>query len=163
MSRSHPRSPAQRLVVSASLLLVASGLVMLATVAWQLWGTGIATARAQHRLGQQFSAALQTPPTLQTTPTPSVARSSTAAADVVPPPVATQPAATQPSPPIGTAIAHLVIPKIGVDDYVVEGTGSAQLAEGPGHYSGTAAHRGQRERRHRRPPDHSRRPLLQPQ
>jgi sortase A len=48
------------------------------------------------------------------------------------------PVATQPSPPIGTAIGHLVIPKIGVDDYVVEGTGSAQLAEGPGHYSGTA-------------------------
>ena len=35
-------------------------------------------------------------------------------------------------------MAELQIPAIGVDQIVVEGTGSAQLAMGPGHYTGTA-------------------------
>jgi LPXTG-site transpeptidase (sortase) family protein len=47
------------------------------------------------------------------------------------------PGASTPEP-AGTPVAHLVIPAIGVDRYVVEGTGEAQLAEGPGHYAGTA-------------------------
>lgn len=35
------------------------------------------------------------------------------------------------------AVAHLVIPRIGVDAYVVEGTELEQLDRGPGHYPGT--------------------------
>lgn len=35
------------------------------------------------------------------------------------------------------AVAHLGIPRIGVDAYVVEGTGLAELDRGPGHYPGT--------------------------
>ena len=37
----------------------------------------------------------------------------------------------------GDAIAHLRIPAIGVSDYVVEGTDTASLRKGPGHYPET--------------------------
>jgi sortase A len=104
---------------TAGILLIAAGLAVLGNVAWQLWGTGIATAHAQHRLGQQFNAAVATAGT---------------PADVVP-----SAAPAQPTPSLGTVVAHLVIPRIGVNKYVVEGVGAAQLAAGPGHYPGTAA------------------------
>jgi sortase A len=95
-------------------------------LAWELWGTGSATARAQHRLGQEFRADVQA---ASTTPHVAAARS-----DILPeaPP-------TQPTPALGSLVGHLVIPKIGVNDYVVEGVGESQLAKGPGHYPGTAS------------------------
>ncbi|MGH9093914.1 MAG: class E sortase, partial [Acidimicrobiales bacterium] len=37
----------------------------------------------------------------------------------------------------GGAIDHMIIPKIGVDKFVVEGTNEANLTQGPGHYPGT--------------------------
>jgi sortase A len=100
--------------------LLACGLVLLASVAWQLWGTGIITARDQHRLGQQFERVVRA--------------AAHPSADVV-----TSPAPSIPPARTGTVIAHLVIPTIGISNYVVEGVGSAQLAEGTGHYPGTAA------------------------
>jgi sortase A len=110
-------------------LLVALGLIMLGNLAWQLWGTGIAAAHAQQRLNRQFHAEVaHSSPTVST---PSATQAT--GPDVLP-----ARDDTYPSLPIGTAIAHLVIPEIGVNDYVVEGVGSAQLAEGPGHYPGTA-------------------------
>jgi sortase A len=42
-----------------------------------------------------------------------------------------------PVPPPGGALDHMVIPAIGVDRYVVEGVGEADLQMGPGHYPGT--------------------------
>jgi sortase A len=106
--------------------LIAAGLAVLAGVAWQLWGTGIATAHAQHRLAQQFDAAIggaggRTP-------------GHNPVADVV-----AAPGSSPPTLPLGGLVAHLVIPRIGVNDYVVEGVGGVQLAKGPGHYPGTPA------------------------
>jgi sortase A len=126
-------SPVRRVARAGGAILVVVSILLLGNVAWQLWGTGIATARAQHRLGQQFNAGLHSPsPTLIGQPaTPS--SGSPGSADVVP-----VPPSSQPSLPRGTVVAHLVIPKIGVNYYVVEGVGSSQLAEGPGHYPGTA-------------------------
>ncbi len=43
-----------------------------------------------------------------------------------------------PEPPEGTVMAHLQIPKIGLDEFVVSGTNEGDLAKGPGHYLGTA-------------------------
>ncbi len=136
----------RRFGLSIGALLLASGLVILGSVAWELWGTGIATARAQHRLGQQFQADVSHAPAKPATtapPTTSTPPASTAAnANVVSTPAASPsssaPIATDATPPVGTLVAHLVIPKIGVSNYVVEGVGSAQLAEGTGHYPGTA-------------------------
>ena len=118
----------RRVARGLGVLFVAAALAVLANVAWQLWGTGIATARAQHRLAQQFQAA----PAARVAPAPQAAAASPSA-DVLP-----ARGAAQPSLPLGTVVAHLVIPKIGVNYYVVEGVGSSQLAEGLGHYPGTA-------------------------
>lgn len=116
-------------------LLAASGLAILGYVGWQLWGTGIATEQAQHRLAQQFETETAQAGTATITRSSTAGNThSSAAADTVP-------SATSPtvSVPLGGLVAHLVIPKIGVDAYVVEGVGTAQLSEGPGHYPGTAA------------------------
>ena len=67
-------------------LLIAAGLVLFADIAWQLWGTGIATATQQHRLGHQFQA-----DTRQVTPTHPAA-----AARTTTPPTAAVDTATAP-------------------------------------------------------------------
>ena len=53
-------------------------------------------------------------------------------------PSTTSAAPTVPAPALGTRLARLQIPKIGVDQPVVEGTGADQLAGATGHYTGTA-------------------------
>ncbi len=40
-------------------------------------------------------------------------------------------------PAAGAPVGYLSIPKIGLDDAIVEGVGEAQLQQGPGHYPGT--------------------------
>ena len=113
-------------------LLIAAALAILAGVAWELWGTGIATARAQHRLGQEF----------RSTVVPAASHSAPASSGDSA--VVATPASQQPSTMArGGLFGHLVIPRIGLNDYVVEGVGAAQLAEGPGHYPGTAQIGGQ--------------------
>ena len=118
----------RRAGLAVSALLIAAALAILSGVAWQLWGTGIATARAQHRLG----AAVPLHRGAQATNKP--ATTSSGVPDVVATPASQQ----QSDPSAGGLFGHLVIPRIGLNDYVVEGVGAAQLAEGPGHYPGTA-------------------------
>lgn len=65
-----------------------------------------------------------------TVPTKKTGRRSNAA------PVIVQAPKAQWSLPDGT-VAHLVIPKIALDTYVVEGTDAAALSKGPGHYEET--------------------------
>jgi sortase A len=98
--------------------LIASGVLILLFVAYQLWGTGLHEARSQNALEGEFLAHT--------------------AVTTVPPgqPVDTAPPTTVP-PLIGDAIAHIVIPKANVDKIVVEGVGVEDLKKGPGHYPGT--------------------------
>ena len=99
-------------------VLTGSGVLILLFVAYQLWGTGLYTAQAQGDLKSDFEQA--------TTPTePGSATTSTTAA-VAPPP-----------PPSGEAVAIIRIPKIGVDQAVVEGVSLGDLRKGPGHYPST--------------------------
>ena len=97
------------------------GAIILLFVAWQLWGTAITQHHSQTALEHQFAAKIHHAP-------------------VKPPPGFTLiPATTRiPDPPQGTVMAHLQIPKISLDQYVVSGTAEADLAKGPGHYLGTA-------------------------
>ncbi len=98
--------------------LIASGVLILLFVSYQLWGTGIHEARAQDDLGKSFS--LISPPT-------SV-------------PGGDAPAAAPPTtlpPQVGDAIGRIVIPKANVDKYIVEGVGVEDLKKAPGHYPGT--------------------------
>jgi len=98
------------------------GVILLLFAAWQFWGTSIEQGRAQQSLRQQFDAEVQ-----KATPGPSGAAGATLI------PVTTR----LPEPPEGSVVAHLEIPAIGVDQYVVEGTAESDLAKGPGHYIGT--------------------------
>lgn len=111
--------------------LITLGLLILMFVAYQLWGTGIYEAQAQSDLQSQFNKTVQHANATST--------SSTSSVTSVPatPNVSTTTVAPPPTPPSGGAVAHIVIPKIGADDFVVEGVGRSDLRKGPGHYPQT--------------------------
>jgi sortase A len=106
--------PLRRGVREVGLALITAGVIILAFVAYQLLGTNLTEAHNQSRLKADFLAAPAGPPSADS-PTVGAA----------------------PSAPSGGAIDHMVIPKIGVDAYVVEGVAEQDLVNGPGHYSQT--------------------------
>ena len=53
------------------------------------------------------------------------------------PPVVASPAPPTAAPPEGRAVGIIRIPRIGLDKAIVEGTDTADLRQGPGHYAGT--------------------------
>jgi sortase A len=95
--------------VGIACLVVASGLA--GYIGWTLWGTGLATQRAQDRIATTF-------PDRIDTRTP----------DQAP---------TKP-PPLGSAYAEILIPSISLRMFVVEGVDALDLEMGPGHYPTTA-------------------------
>ncbi len=96
-------------------LLVAAALVV-GFVAYQQWGTALAHWQGQRDLRSRFDQAL--------------AHSRAEQRPGHPPPVT--------YPGIGDPVGIIVIPRIGLDQVIVEGVGADQLAVGPGHYPGTA-------------------------
>jgi sortase A len=132
-------------------VLIATGLLMFGFVGYQLWGTGIETARAQNALESEFTALLDgtgapLSTTTATSSTTSVASTATTATtepvdtvEVTSPPSTAVPAADQNIPTVeeGDAIARLEIPAIGVDEIVVAGVEKSDLKRGPGHYPET--------------------------
>ncbi len=108
--------------------LFALGLLLVAFVAYQLWGTALYEAQAQSHLKSELSYQLHhaLPATL------------TASQRLGLPAIATKTAPTQPDPEIDQPVGLLSIPKIGILDAIVEGVGEAQLEQGPGHYPGTS-------------------------
>jgi sortase A len=111
--------------------LVTVGLLLLLFVAYQLWGTGIYTARAQDDLEHQFEQAQQRASETTTTTAP------TTIAPATDDPVVPASLAPFPAPPEGEPIGRIGIPKIGVDWIVVEGVNVDDLRKGPGHYPST--------------------------
>jgi sortase A len=116
----------RRFAAALGRTLITLGVLTLLFAAYQLWGTGIYTAQQQDQLRRQFTSELHqatphTPPT--TVPSP------TTTATTTPP--------SPPLPPSGDAVAQIRIPKIGVDDIVVNGIGRDDLRKGPGHYPAT--------------------------
>ncbi|MHB8669846.1 MAG: class E sortase [Acidimicrobiales bacterium] len=105
-----------------------AGLLMVLFVGYQLWGTHAAEARAQSQLRHHFSKAVAAGSVRQHLGgrRPAGGGGATAAATVARP-------APGPPPP-GEAVAIIRIPRIGVDQAVVEGTSVADLRKGPGHY-----------------------------
>ncbi len=123
----------RRVLGAVGRVLVTLGLLLLLFVAYQLWGTGIYQARAQNDLEHQFQQARERAGSTTTTTAPT----STTAVDN--PTVATTTTTLAPfaAPPEGDAVARIGIPKIGIDQYVVEGVNVDDLRKGPGHYPTT--------------------------
>lgn len=94
--------------------------MVLGFVAYQLWGTGIATARYQRELERDFAAIAETSST--TPPAPVV---------TAPPP---EPVATRP----GQVLGRIVSEKMGIDVYFVHGVRYSNLKKGPGWFPETA-------------------------
>jgi sortase A len=91
------------------------GTLLLLFVGYQLWGTGIREAQAQHKITKQFTTTLRQ----------------------VDDGVIRDPVAAIASVPEGDPVAIITIPKINVHKTVVEGVGLPDLKKGPGHYPGT--------------------------
>ncbi len=104
--------------------LITLGVLILLFAVYLLWGTGIYTSQQQHHLRQQFQAALHR--AAATTTTTSSGETTTTTA----PP-------SNASLAVGSAVARIQIPKIGLDNIVVDGVGVDDLRKGPGHYPAT--------------------------
>ncbi|MGH9080541.1 MAG: class E sortase [Acidimicrobiales bacterium] len=110
-------------------VVLIAGVLVLLFIPYLLWGTGLLTAQSQARLRAAFSTDQKLAKSVPVKP-PVVPRK-----DVDPEPV--QVAQTIAAPPAGSPVGTIVIPKIGLSMVVVEGTDTAQLEQGPGHYPGT--------------------------
>jgi sortase A len=110
------------------LALIMAGVVVLLFVAYELWGTAIAEAHSQAKLKHEFNAAVEAarPGVKSGGDTPVVGGT---APGGLTPAAAGQPAAG--------AVDHLVIPRIHLDVYVVQGVSLDDLRQGPGHYPQT--------------------------
>ncbi|HVM35782.1 MAG TPA: sortase [Actinomycetota bacterium] len=101
-------------------LLVSLGCGVLLFVGWTLWGTGIYTNQQQQALEQAWGA------------TPSVAVVPASSPSEDEDPVVKVADGFRPGP--GRPVFRIRIPKIKVDEMVVEGVGTEELRKGPGHY-----------------------------
>jgi sortase A len=113
-----PMGPWWRTLREIGLALITLGVIIFLFIGYELWGTGLAESHSQAALKKGFNAAIAHPapadsPAVGATPT------------------------NNPGPAIGGAVDHLVIPKIGVDKYVVQGVSEDALRRGPGHYPQT--------------------------
>lgn len=138
-----------RIARTSGELLITAGLVVLFFVAYEVWGTGVHTAHAQHAAGARLDAAWAGGSDL---PGGADLAGESPGDDpvVVSPPgpggASAAPAGGGPSVaprrdiPIGTGLARLHIPRFGSGySWVIgEGVSRADLKDGPGHYPGTA-------------------------
>jgi sortase A len=112
-------------------VLFALGLLLVAFVAYQLWGTALYEAQAQSNLKSELSHQLHHA-------LPATATAVTTSQRLGLPALAKVTAPTVPDPAVNQPVGLLSIPKIGLLDAIVEGVDEAQLEQGPGHYPGTS-------------------------
>lgn len=111
---------AARVVRGIGTTFIVLGAIILYFVVYELVGTSLQTRSHQSALRQAFIEVLNDPK-VRVSPTPT--------ASPVP----------KPGKRRVTGIAQLIIPKLGIDDIVVEGVSLNNLAYGPGRYPDTAA------------------------
>ncbi len=127
--------PWRRGVREIGLAMITAGVIVLAFLLYQLFGTSLTEQRDQSRLAQAFHQAERVAGRVHgggvdgSTVGGGPGGGGNAGGATG--------GSLSPSTPTGVAVAHLVIPRIGVDKFVVQGTGEQQLAQGPGHYVGT--------------------------
>lgn len=118
--------------------LLSIGVLLLLFVAFQLWGTGLYTDHEQSDLKQQLSHTLGHDAISSITKLPGSKPGGSSPSDATTAPkirTTVAPAITPPA--VGQPIGLLAIPRIGLDDALVQGTGQQQLQGGPGHYVNT--------------------------
>ena len=141
--------------------MVTTGVLMFGFVAYQLWGTGLQTSRAQDRLQRDFDkrvSALSVPADTNVAGTTSSSVTAATGGTAVPPPVvpgttvatevSTATTSAAPTGPLvqhygmvrdGEGIGRLMIPRIGLTDYYVAGVGKSDLASAVGHFPRSVA------------------------
>jgi sortase A len=107
-----------RVVRGTGTAFIVLGLLVLYFVLYELVGTSIQTHAHQRALKAEFAELLDEP------------QHKSAAGFTITPPAATKSTVT--------GIAEIIIPKIGIDDIVVQGVTLYDLAYGPGHYPDSA-------------------------
>lgn len=112
-----------RVVGAIGRFMIRAGVVILLFVGYQLWGTGLSTARAQDRLDSSFTNLLS-----EVTPTAASPQTSSATVDA---------SADLPVPELGDPIGRLRLPTIDSDHIVVQGVDLSLLRDGPGHFPQT--------------------------
>ncbi|MDQ1466637.1 MAG: sortase [Actinomycetota bacterium] len=120
-------------------MLVTVGLLILLFVGYQLWGTGIFTARAQNDLERRFNSELHDNPRVESTTSttaPAAGTTTTTRPTVTTAPQPTAPRVLQVVHE-GDPLGRIRIPRIGVDKIFVQGTARSDLSNGPGHYPAT--------------------------
>jgi len=110
-------------------ILIGAGIVILLFAAYQIWGTSLQEAHTQSTLRHTFVHQAKNDQ-LQAALNQAMSR------DQLPsgPPVV---APTTAAPAAGEPVGEIRIPKIGINQILVEGTNTEDLRKGPGHYSGT--------------------------
>ena len=109
-------------------LLLGAGILLLLFTAYQLWGTGLVEAHSQARLRAELAPSLAPGARSEARRLGATGGGSTGPPAVAPP---------RSAPSLGRPVGMLDIPRIGLDQVIVEGVGAPQLRTGPGHYPGT--------------------------
>ena len=103
----------RRVVRGIGKTLISMGVLILLFVVYQLWGTGLTHDREQKNLRNQFARQLAAPAVADTVPaTTAPSATPTSASTTVPDAILH-----------GDAVAVINIPKIGLDEVVVQGVG----------------------------------------
>lgn len=87
--------------------MIATGVMLLLFVAYQLWGTSFAESRSQSQLAEQFETLVE------------------------------QPTAVTTAPVHGGVVSRIEIPDIDVDKFVIAGVDAESLRQGPGLFPGS--------------------------
>jgi sortase A len=119
---------AARIGVWVGAALFGLGVLAVAFVSYQLWGTALYEEQAQSHLKSELAQELHH----------ALPARLTASRRLGLPPISRVTAATEADPAVNRPVGLLSIPRIGILDAVVEGVGEAQLEQGPGHYPGTS-------------------------
>ncbi len=109
------------------------GVLAVAFVSYQLWGTALYEEQAQSHLTSELAHQLHRP---LPTSADGLASSASRGREGLPH-LATQTVPLVAAPAINQPVGLLSIPKIGILDTIVEGVDEEQLEQGPGHYPGT--------------------------
>lgn len=118
--------------------MIVIGLLTVGFVGYQLWGTGIETARTQQQLENRFERLIN-PQTTTPTPTSTTLDSSSLPSESATSDTTTSPTSTPTSTAgsQGSLVAKMEMPTLDKVVYVVSGIGVEQLQKGPGHFPTT--------------------------